>query len=1295
MDNLELRFSASDINLSVRSFSVVEELSTPFDISVVARSIDEDIDLDALVGHGVAFKVAGSLAWSGIVQFAEQVDVEPDGLSTYFVRIVPALSRTTLRRNNRIFQHLSIPDIVKKLLADFEIEPVLELDGAAFPRLDYRVQYGETDFAFFSRLLEEAGISYHFRAPEPGSEAPSKLVLVAEPGASESRGSLLYINNLEAAKGVDAITHVKVSHQIRPGRMTLRDHDFRRRPDFQLIADAKTALDSESRYENYHYTPGAFVVDPGRVDEKEGKTLATRRLDAARQGRRKVLFQTTALPLSPGDVFSIEAHPRADLGQDKRLLMVQRTLEGTSEGEWVSTGMAVFADDPYRPALITPKPRMGGLQSAVVVGPAGEEIHVDEHGRVRVQFHWDREGKYSDESSCWIRVSQVWAGRGFGMASLPRIGQEVLVDFLEGDPDQPVVVGRLFNGTSPHPYKLPDHKTKTSWKSDTSPGSGGFNEITFEDAKGKEKVILHAQKDRDEVIRENQTTQIGKDLETQVGENEKHKVGGDQSWHVVGSRTTRIEGNDILVVDGDCHIQLGETGASLSNGRVVLSTGKASLTLADGDIFLDAAGSIKVSSGGLAALSGQAVHIDGKPNVLLNTAGGGAPMPMTMGNLEMALADLQIPENVKAVAKSLKSELFDAIPGGFDEEALEGALKKLLEAPPKSIADAPGFLMMPESINEQLQSQIDKILNAPTMLVSNILDRVALEQKKLEDRIDQLRARAGEIVGDVQEKIRGAVEDLRARAEAAKQMAMAKFEEVKAKLEAAKAQVQAKIQELRGKLEEAKARAEALVEEFKGKLEAAKQAVMGKVNEVKEKFEEAKARVQAKIDEIKGKIEAVKEQAKAKIDEIKGKINDLKEQAKAKVQEIKDRVLEMKKQAVERFEEMKKQATDIIEQAKSNIEAAKARVQELKGQIENAKEQVKAKVAEWKGKVEEWKAAAKAQVEEVKAQAKAVVDEVKGTIESAKETVKQTIADAKEVIADVKAIPKEFVQETKAAWNEAKAEAKDAWKQAKDDAKQTVQDAKDTLKQAKEEAKQTWQEAKDTWKQTKDEAKDAWNDLKSDAKQTAEDLKAEAKQAGQDLKDAAKDVKGDAKEAWNDIKGDAEDFWGDLKNMDSSSPGDASGSKEAAQQNVDAAKQALQNIFGQNGSGVPSGAQGLSGPNLGIPGAPGSPDAGSLGQVLSRGGGFTGQDVASALNQGNPGATIFQSPGEGQMFILKTQNASPLSAGELDAHLIEAQMNGFSSNDAFVHTLSQKGYAVYERPWGEMGEAFVKRAAVI
>jgi type VI secretion system secreted protein VgrG len=1253
MENLELRVASKEASLSVRTFAVVEEMSQPFDISIVARSPDEDLDLESLIGQGAAFKVSGGLAWTGICSFAQQIDVEPDGLSTYYVRIVPALWRLSNRWNNRIFQHLSVAEIATKLLAEWEIEPVLEFDAAAFPKLEYRVQYAETDLAFLSRMFEEAGVSYHFRPPEPGTDGTSRIVLVADPTAREGRVPIDYVNSIDHAKERDVVTHVKIAHRVRPGKLTVRDHDFRKRPDFQLIADAKAQVALEERYEHYQYDPGAFVVDPGRVDEREAKAVALRRLHGTRQGRRKVLFQTTAYDLSPGDVFSINAHPRADLAKDKRLLVVQRSFEGTSEGDWVSSGEAVFAADPFRPAIVTPKPRMSGLQSAVVVGPQGEEIHTDEHGRVRVQFHWDREGKYSDESSCWLRVSQGWAGGGFGSVALPRVGHEVLVDFLEGDPDQPVIVGRVFNGTAPHPYKLPDHKTKSVWKSSTSPGGGGFNEIHFEDAAGREKVYVHAQKDLEELVRERRVTQIGKSLAVEIAEGETRAVGADQTLEIGGSRVAKIEKSDVVVVGGEYHIQVGEVGALLSPDRVVLSTGQASITLAGGDIFFDASGSIKLTAGALAGIAGREVRIDGAPNVLLNTAGAKPPLPMELSAAEIALADLDLPEVATRAAKPLAASLFDEAPDAFQEEALEGALKTLLESPPKDAGDAPGFLMMPQSVNDQIFAQIDKVLETPVMIVDDILSRVELEQQKLAERLQQIKERAGEIAGDIQAKIKGAVEDLRARAEAAKQMAIAKFNEILGRLEAAKEQAKAKIAELRGRLEEAKARAEAIVEQFKAKLEAAKAAVVGKVNEIKERFEEAKARVHAKIDEMKGRIEAVKQQAKAKIDEIKARVTEIRDGIKERIQEMRDRVIALKEQAVERFEEMKKRAGEIIEMAKSQLEAAKSAVQELKARIEGAKEQVKQKVAELKGKVEGIKAGVKAKVEEVKAQAKAVVDDVKGQIESAKEQAKQVISDAKDLIADIKALPKELVGEAKTAWKDVKIEAKETWQQAKDDWKQTKVEAKDAWKQAKDDAKATW-------KQTKDEAKDTW----------------------EDAKDAWGDLKGETKDTWGEVKDDAKDLWGEIT-------GKGGGAGEDGKAAVDGA---LGGGAGQNGASAIAGPQVNLGA-LGGGGASAAPD-GSLGQIFSRSGGFTGNDVASAVNANN-GATVFQSPGEGQLLVMKTANAAPLQGEELSAHLVEAQMNGYSSSDAFVETLTRKGYVVYERPWGELSEAFVKRAAVL
>jgi type VI secretion system secreted protein VgrG len=1319
MENLVLRLASKESTLSVRTFSVVEGMSRPFDVSIIARSPEEDIDLEGLVGLGAGLRVASALTWTGIIADAEQVDVEPDGLSTYFLRIVPPISRARHRRNNRIFQHLSAPEIAQKLLGEWEIEPALELDPGEFPKLEYRVQYGETDFCFFHRMLEEAGISYYFRPPDEGSEATSKLVLCAEPTAREPRAPLDYINNLEHAKGREAVTHVKIAHQARSGRFTVRDHDFRQRADFQLLAEAKAAHavpTEEERYELYHYDPGSFVVDPGRVDEREGKAIAARRLAGARQGRRRVTLQTSALSLAPADVFSIDQHPRSDLARDKLLLAVERTLEGTSEGEWKSFVTAVFAAEPYRPVVATPKPRMGGLQSAIVVGPAGEEIHTDEHGRVRVQFHWDREGKYTDESSCWIRVSQGWAGRGFGSVAIPRVGHEVLVDFLEGDPDQPMVVGRVYNGTAPYPYKLPENKTKSAWKSDSSPGSGGFNEISFEDAAGREKVFLHAQKDLEEVVREARSVQVGKALETRVGDGESRHVAADQRLEVGGSRVARVGGSDVLVVGTEHRIQVGGVGASLSNDRIVLSTGGASITLSGGDIFLDASGSVRVSAAGAMGIAGQAVSIDGAPNVLLNSGGAGAPAPVALSAEELSLAGVSLPEIAAQIQNALTAPLFDEIPGGFNELELEGAIKKLLEAPPATIEDAPPFLMIPEGIEQQIEDEIQKIIDAPFMVVNTILDKVALEQKKIEDKIAQARERAGEIVGDVRAKIAGAVEDLRARAEAGKQLAIAKFNEIKGRLDAAREQIKAKIEELKGRLEEAKARAVAIVDEFKSRLEAAKAAVMGKVEEIKGRYEDAKARVvakveeikgryedakarvAAKIDEIKGRIEGVKEQAKAKIEEIKGRIASIKDQAKATIEGMKERVLALKEQAVERFEEMKKQAGEIVKQAKTQLEAAKARVQELKARIEGAKEQVKQKWQELKGKVEEIKAQAKAKVEEVKGQARAVVEDVKKSVESAKEQAKQVLGDAKHLVEDVKGQAKEVWGEAKDAWNQTKTEAKDAWNDVRNE-------AKETWKQTKAEAKGIANDAKETWKQTKEEAKDAWSDVKNEAKDAAKDAKEtwkqtkdEAKGAWEQARNDAKEIGHEAKDAWGDVKHEAKDAWGDLKHEITDGWGDLkSGGGDLGQ-----AQSALTSGGGGSGGGGGLGDVGNIG-NIGNVGglgsgsgggAGGAKDAGgTIGQIFSRGGGFTGQDVASAVN-GSNGATVFQSPGEGQLFVMKTQGALPLDGREVSAQLVDAQMNGVGTNDAFAESLTQKGYVVYERPWRALGEAFVKRAVL-
>jgi uncharacterized protein involved in type VI secretion and phage assembly len=739
MAQLELTFESKEESLSVRRFAVHEAMSSLFSVSVWARSPDDDIDLEAMVGKkaalraasGTAFALYGGRAWTGVCNHMEQVQAESTGLSTYYLRIVPRLWLLTQRKNNRIFQHLSIPDITAKMLDEWQIEHTFKVHKPEYPKLEMRAQYGESDFDFLNRLLEEAGISYSFESDE---KRGSVLILHDAPHAGEPRagGPLSHVDNPNAASEKEYLTGVRIAQQVRPGKVTLRDHDFRRKPSFGFFGHKGAGHALEDMLEQYEYAPGSFLIEVeqsavhklaalakdalhlphlpaalehagdaakhaaesvhkatstaqhagdaakhavekkvhdvvdhqvsnlvdktvgkaiggkagdllgdvaggaagklagklagelagklaqslgivevlgnlvgddrgmARFSEKAGFSKAEKRLESARASRRQVTFESNAHDLCPGVVLSIGNHARKDLSPDKRLLVTESSFEGTHDGEWSLSAQAAFADAPYRPPMKTPKPSVQGMQSAVVVGPGHEEIHTDEHGRVRVQFHWDREGKHNEGSSCWMRVSQGWAGSGFGMIAIPRVGQEVLVSFLEGDPDHPVVVGRLYNATARPPYDLPAHKTRSGWKSDSTPGSGGYNELMFEDAKGKELVRGQAERDLETVVKRNEARSVGVDRRTSIGAvDESH----------VGLR------HNVTMKQGGGEAGAGKSGPTffeMIDKRIHLSTGEASITLDGPNITLAAKGRIFIHS------SDDDVEILGGPWVKIN-----------------------------------------------------------------------------------------------------------------------------------------------------------------------------------------------------------------------------------------------------------------------------------------------------------------------------------------------------------------------------------------------------------------------------------------------------------------------------------------------------------------------------------------------------------------------------------------------------------------------------------------------------------------------------------------------------
>lgn len=548
---LELSFSSGESSLSVRRFSVQESLSGMFTASIEARSPNEDIDLESIVGKPALFRVVSGVAWAhldtrvwtGVVSEMELTRVEPSGLSTYELTIVPQMWLMTQRTNYRMFQHQSVPEIARKMLDEWRVRFEPRIEEARYPRLELRTQYGESDFAFVTRLLEEAGITFYF---EDDVVEGSKLVLSDAPHKNEARGGgpIRFVDDPTLAKAAEHeyVTEVRVGNRVRPGKLTIRDFDFRR-PGFALFGEAQVEQGADPKLEEYRYLPGAFLHEAARTGETpaaddrgalrhhqlSGHQLAARRLEGHRSSKRVVHFRTNAMDLSPGTVFSMTGHARKDLALDKELLVSSLSIEGEVDKEWTMRGTAAYAELPFRPLLATKKPKIFGVQSAVVVGPANEPVHTDEYGRVRVQFHWDREGKLDERSSVWIRVSQAWAGAGYGMINLPRVGNEVLVAFIEGDPDNPIIVGRVFNGAQQVPYKLPEANLMSAWKSDSN-----SNIILYIDIPGMEYFMEQAEKDRLGVVKNDQTDIIGNSKSAAIRADQGAVVGGNYARGVMG-----------------------------------------------------------------------------------------------------------------------------------------------------------------------------------------------------------------------------------------------------------------------------------------------------------------------------------------------------------------------------------------------------------------------------------------------------------------------------------------------------------------------------------------------------------------------------------------------------------------------------------------------------------------------------------------------------------------------------------------------------------------------------------------
>ena len=620
--------------LLFKQMDYAEELGRPFTMDLELLSEKADVKAEDLLGQNVTVRVelpnheGKTRYFNGLVaEFSQRATEE--GLAAYSLRVVPWLWFLTRTSDCRIFQEMSAPDIIKQVFRDIGFTDFEESLSGEYRTWEYCVQYRETAFAFVSRLMEQEGIYFYFKH-DNGSHT---MVLIDDAASHEpfpDYGEIAFRPYDRVLADSELIHGFGVSKSVQPGVYAQTDFDFKA-PTKELQAKSAAAREHDlAEFEIFDY-PGEYV------EAAEGERYSSVRLDEMQSRHAVAKGHGDTRGIATGRTFTLLDHPIESLNDQYLVSSVRIKAEadpygstgvgGETRDETMNTSFtAIIATQQFRPARVTPSPMIRGPQTALVVGPSGEEIHSDEHGRVKVMFHWDREAEAKETDSCWVRVSQEFAGKKWGSMQIPRVGHEVIVSFLEGDPDRPLITGRVYNGDNAPPYDPKQFGTVTAWKTNSSKGGGGFNELRFEDKKDEEQVFLHAQKNMD--------IRVLNDRFETVMNNRHLVVEVDKYDHVKNERHVTVDADDFETFGADRHVkitgkQAHEIGDSYSlgvTGDSVLETGGNHTIAVTGDLHLKAANivldadtkiSIKTSGGEFVADSSGAT-VKGSSSVTID-----------------------------------------------------------------------------------------------------------------------------------------------------------------------------------------------------------------------------------------------------------------------------------------------------------------------------------------------------------------------------------------------------------------------------------------------------------------------------------------------------------------------------------------------------------------------------------------------------------------------------------------------------------------------------------------------------
>ncbi len=583
-----------------------EALSSQFEYSIKLLSKSMTISPEKLLGENISLRIeSGDGTWryfNGFVtSFGQYGNLKE--LAIYHVIVRPWLWFLTRTSNCRIFQNKSAPDIIQQVFRDHGFSDFKVKLSGSYASREYCVQYRETDFNFVSRLMEEEGIYYYFTHGKDKHD----LVMIDSGNSHEKFPGYAKIpyhadDSATDRSRVDHIYEWGFKREVQPGAYELTDYDFKK-PKAKLLVKSKLK-------ESHSHAEHEFFDYPGGYTETSvGENLVRRRMEEHHVRFERCEGKANARGLAVGYLFDLDEFPRED--QNKEYLIVSADFYMLSDDYSSETGNSgeqelftctFTAQDnkrPYHPPRTTLKPLVHGAQTATVVGPSGEEIYVDKYGRVKVLFHWDRkerweEGKKEEDSSCWIRVSHPWAGKGWGAVSIPRIDQEVIVDFLEGDPDQPIITGRVYNANQMPPYELPANATQSGMKSRSSKGGSAdnFNEIRFEDKMGSEEMYIHAEKDQNILVENDRAEEIDRDRSLLVKRDKSETVERNKVVHVAGNHSENIDGAMSLVIGKTLTETVLINYAETVGGAMELTVG-AVLAITVGAAMSEAVGAAK------------------------------------------------------------------------------------------------------------------------------------------------------------------------------------------------------------------------------------------------------------------------------------------------------------------------------------------------------------------------------------------------------------------------------------------------------------------------------------------------------------------------------------------------------------------------------------------------------------------------------------------------------------------------------------------------------------------------------